>query len=57
MTEEEAQTYSQLVALEYDRLQMEEYENNMMVVSVAWVWVYGGWGVEGEGGVNVWGGG
>ena len=37
MTEEEAQTYSQLVALEYDRLQMEEYENNMMVVSVAWV--------------------
>ncbi|XP_070178232.1 uncharacterized protein [Littorina saxatilis] len=31
MTEEEAQTYSQMVALEYDRIQMQDYENSILV--------------------------
>lgn len=31
MTEAEAESYAQMVALEYDRLQMEEYENSLLV--------------------------
>ncbi|XP_076438859.1 uncharacterized protein LOC143277833 isoform X2 [Babylonia areolata] len=31
MTEEEAESYSQLVAMEYDRMQMQDYENSILV--------------------------
>ncbi|KAK7445354.1 hypothetical protein BaRGS_00040360 [Batillaria attramentaria] len=31
MTEAEAESYAQMVLMEYERLQMEEYENNLMI--------------------------